>query len=69
MATSQERAITAAAASLIDATLVRMVLVPSITELVGDANWCMPSWLGRVVPAWVSRWTSTCRGIGRRCIE
>ncbi len=39
-----------AAAILIDATLVRMVLVPSIMELVGDANWWMPSWLDRVVP-------------------
>ena len=39
-----------AAAILIDATLVRMVLVPSIMELIGDANWWMPSWLDRVVP-------------------
>ncbi|HVB94737.1 MAG TPA: MMPL family transporter, partial [Acidimicrobiales bacterium] len=39
-----------AAAILIDATLVRMVLVPSIMELVGNANWWMPSWLDRVVP-------------------
>jgi RND superfamily putative drug exporter len=39
-----------AAAILIDATLVRMVLVPSIMELLGTANWWMPSWLDRVVP-------------------
>ena len=39
-----------AAAIFIDATLVRMVLVPSIMELIGDANWWMPSWLDRVVP-------------------
>ncbi len=39
-----------AAAILIDATLVRMVLVPSIMELLGRANWWMPSWLDRVVP-------------------
>jgi putative drug exporter of the RND superfamily len=39
-----------AAAILIDATLVRMVLVPSIMELIGDANWWMPSWLDRAVP-------------------
>jgi putative drug exporter of the RND superfamily len=39
-----------AAAILIDATLVRMVLVPSIMELIGDANWWMPSWLDRMVP-------------------
>ncbi|HEX3981507.1 MAG TPA: MMPL family transporter [Acidimicrobiales bacterium] len=39
-----------AAAILIDATLVRMVLVPSIMELLGPANWWMPSWLDRIVP-------------------
>jgi RND superfamily putative drug exporter len=39
-----------AAAILIDATLVRMVLVPSVMELLGNANWWMPSWLDRVVP-------------------
>ena len=39
-----------AAAILIDATLVRMVLVPSVMELLGRANWWMPSWLDRIVP-------------------
>jgi RND superfamily putative drug exporter len=40
-----------ASAILIDATLVRMVLVPSVMELLGDANWWMPSWLDRIVPS------------------
>ena len=39
-----------ASAILIDATLVRMVLVPGVMELLGNANWWMPSWLNRVVP-------------------
>ncbi|MGD0312707.1 MAG: MMPL family transporter [Acidimicrobiales bacterium] len=39
-----------AAAIFIDATLVRMVLVPSIMELLGRANWWMPTWLDRLVP-------------------
>ena len=39
-----------ASAILIDATLVRMVLVPSIMELLGPANWWMPRWLDRIVP-------------------
>ncbi len=39
-----------AAAIFIDATLVRMVLVPAIMELLGEANWWMPAWLDRVVP-------------------
>lgn len=39
-----------ASAILIDATLVRMVLVPSIMEVLGNANWWMPRRLDRVVP-------------------
>ncbi|HVB94158.1 MAG TPA: MMPL family transporter [Acidimicrobiales bacterium] len=39
-----------AVAILIDATLVRMVLVPSVMELLGKANWWMPAWLDRLVP-------------------
>lgn len=39
-----------AAAILIDATLVRMVLVPAVMELLGRANWWMPGWLDRLVP-------------------
>jgi RND superfamily putative drug exporter len=33
-------------AVLVDATVVRMVLVPSIMEILGDANWWFPKWLG-----------------------
>jgi RND superfamily putative drug exporter len=39
-----------AAAILIDATLVRMVLVPATMELLGDANWWIPQWLARILP-------------------
>ena len=39
-----------AASILIDATLVRLVLVPSVMELLGKANWYLPRWLDRVVP-------------------
>ena len=42
------RVITAAA--LIDATIVRMVLVPATMELLGDKNWWIPSWLDRILP-------------------
>jgi RND superfamily putative drug exporter len=38
------------AAIFLDATLVRMVLVPATMELLGDANWWLPGWLGRVLP-------------------
>jgi RND superfamily putative drug exporter len=37
-------------AVLVDATIVRMVLVPSLMELLGDRNWWMPRWLDRFVP-------------------
>ena len=35
-----------AVAVFIDASLVRMVLVPATMELLGDANWWFPRWLG-----------------------
>jgi RND superfamily putative drug exporter len=39
-----------AAAIFIDATLVRLVLVPATMELLGRANWWIPGWLDRVLP-------------------
>jgi len=39
-----------AAAILIDATIVRMVLVPATMELLGDRNWWLPAWLDRLLP-------------------
>ncbi len=35
-----------AVAVLIDATVVRMVLVPAVMELLGKANWSLPRLLG-----------------------
>ncbi|HEU5308451.1 MAG TPA: MMPL family transporter [Acidimicrobiia bacterium] len=39
-----------AVAVLIDATVVRMVLVPATMELLGDWNWWLPKWLDRLLP-------------------
>jgi RND superfamily putative drug exporter len=39
-----------ATAVLIDATIVRMVLVPAAMTLLGKANWWLPTWLGRTLP-------------------
>jgi RND superfamily putative drug exporter len=39
-----------AAAVLLDATVVRMLLVPATMELLGDRNWWLPRWLDRVIP-------------------
>ena len=40
-----------ATAIFIDATIVRMVLVPAAMTLLGDANWWMPRWMDRLLPA------------------
>jgi RND superfamily putative drug exporter len=37
-------------AIFIDASVVRMVLVPATMELLGSANWWFPKWLDRIVP-------------------
>ena len=39
-----------AVAVLLDATIVRMVLVPATMELLGDRNWWLPRWLDRLLP-------------------
>ena len=39
-----------AAAILIDATLIRMVLVPATMELLGARNWWLPKWLDKALP-------------------
>ena len=40
-----------ATAIFVDATIVRLVLVPATMKLLGDANWWLPAWLERVLPA------------------
>ncbi len=39
-----------AVAVFIDATVVRIVLVPATMVLLGDANWWLPGWLDRILP-------------------
>src|SRR6516225_3571157 len=39
-----------AVAVLVDATVVRMVLVPAVMQLLGSANWWLPRWIGRAIP-------------------
>jgi RND superfamily putative drug exporter len=39
-----------AVAVLIDATVIRMVLVPATMQLLGARNWWLPRWLDRLVP-------------------
>ena len=39
-----------ATAIFLDATVVRLVLVPATMKLLGDANWWLPGWLDRLLP-------------------
>ncbi|MDJ0767939.1 MAG: MMPL family transporter [Ilumatobacter sp.] len=39
-----------ATAIFVDATIVRVVLVPATMKLMGDANWWIPAWLDRLLP-------------------
>jgi len=39
-----------ATAVLLDATVIRMLLVPATMELLGDKNWWLPKWLDKALP-------------------
>jgi len=39
-----------AAAIFLDATVVRMVLVPAVMQLLGPRNWWIPDWLEKLLP-------------------
>jgi RND superfamily putative drug exporter len=39
-----------ATAIFLDATVVRMVLVPAVMQLLGSRNWWIPNWLERTLP-------------------
>jgi RND superfamily putative drug exporter len=39
-----------ASAIFLDATIVRMVLVPAVMQLLGKRNWWIPDWLERLLP-------------------
>jgi RND superfamily putative drug exporter len=47
----KEMGIGLAVAVLLDATLIRGVLLPATMKLLGDRNWYLPSWL-----EWLPRW-------------
>jgi uncharacterized membrane protein YdfJ with MMPL/SSD domain len=46
----KELGLGSAIAIALDATLVRLILVPAAMKLMGDWNWWMPSWLDRALP-------------------
>ena len=58
-----------AAAILLDATIVRGVLLPASMKLLGDWNWYLPSWLESSTTsssAWAARASSSSPGAGTR---
>ncbi|MFI9803970.1 MMPL family transporter [Streptomyces sp. NPDC052301] len=44
----KESGVGMATAVLVDATFIRIVLLPATMKLLGDANWYLPKWLGRL---------------------
>jgi RND superfamily putative drug exporter len=48
--TVQQFGVGLAVAVLLDATVVRCLLVPALMMLTGKINWYMPKWLDRIVP-------------------
>lgn len=48
-----------AAAVLIDATVVRVLLVPATMRLLGDRAWWLPRWLDRILPTVGLEWETT----------
>jgi uncharacterized membrane protein YdfJ with MMPL/SSD domain len=41
----------AAAAGLLDAAVIRCLMVPAIMQLLGERAWWLPRWLDRMLPA------------------
>jgi len=39
-----------AAAVLLDATIIRVIMVPATMRLMGEWNWWLPRWLDRLLP-------------------
>ena len=39
-----------ATAVLFDAFVIRLIIVPSVMYQLGNANWWLPSWMGRILP-------------------
>ncbi len=45
-----ELGLTLAVAILLDATVIRMMLVPALFGLLGEKTWWLPKWLGKILP-------------------
>jgi len=54
-----------ALAVILDATLVRLLLVPAIMKFAGKANWWLPGFLERHLPRIRIDWARRCSAPGR----
>ena len=54
-----------ASAIFLDATVVRMVLVPGMMQLLGEYNWWIPNWLERFLPRLDTEHVATASAEGR----
>lgn len=61
----KELGLRTAVAVALDATLVRLALVPAAMQLMGRWNWWLPGWLDRVLPDLGFESESTVRGQAR----
>ena len=48
--TAKQFGVGLAVAVILDATVVRCLLVPALMTMLGKVNWYLPSWLDRVLP-------------------
>ena len=46
----KEMGIILGVAVLLDAALVRLLLLPVLVRLTGKWAWCLPAWAGRILP-------------------
>lgn len=44
---------------IIDATIIRLLIVPALMFIFGDANWWTPAWLDRILPGRPARPAAT----------
>ena len=47
----KESSLGLAVAVFLDATIVRIILVPAFMRIAGKWNWWLPRWLDRILPA------------------
>jgi len=57
-----------AVAIFLDATVIRLVLVPAAMQLMSDANWWLPGWLSRLLPTLGFKDANTHKALGEGAI-